>query len=58
MILSQDILFDYNRDNYFSELKETEIMKERLEMMRDVGEFIGQYFSEGVCLQENPSFNG
>ena len=44
--LVQDILFDYNRDNYFSELKETEIMKERLEMMRDVGEFIGQYFSK------------
>lgn len=44
--ITQDILFDYNRDNYFSELKETEIMKERLEMMRDVGEFIGQYFSK------------
>tara|TARA_B100000900_G_C20448912_1_gene662306 strand:- start:199 stop:978 length:780 start_codon:yes stop_codon:yes gene_type:complete len=44
--LVQDILFNYNRDNYFSELKETEIMKERIEMMRDVGEFIGQYFSK------------
>lgn len=44
--LTQDILFDYNRDNYFSELKETEILKERIEMMRDVGEFIGQYFSK------------
>ena len=44
--LSHEILFSYNRDNYFSELKETEIMKERLEMMRDVGEFIGQYFSK------------
>ncbi len=44
--LSHEILFSYNRDNYFSELKETEIMKERIEMMRDVGEFIGQYFSK------------
>ena len=43
--MTQDLLFDYNKDNYFAELKEAEILKERLEMMRDVGEFIGQYFS-------------
>lgn len=43
--LAHDILFEYNKDNYFAELKEAEILKERLEMMRDVGEFIGQYFS-------------
>ena len=42
----QDIIFDYNKDNYFSELKEVDIMKERLEMMREVGEYIGQYFSK------------
>ena len=44
--LAHDVLFEYNRDNYFSELKETEIMKERLEMMREIGEFIGQFFSK------------
>ena len=41
----QDIIFDYNKDNYFNELKETEIMREQFEMMREVGEYIGQYFS-------------
>ena len=44
--IHQDIIFDYNKDNYFSELKEVDIMKERLEMMREVGEYIGQYFSK------------
>ena len=42
----QDIIFDYNKDNYFSELKETEIMREQFEMLREVGEYIGQYFSK------------
>lgn len=50
--LSHEILFSYHKDNYFSELKETEIMKERLEMMRDVGEFIGQYFSKDYVYKK------
>ena len=47
----QDIIFDYNKDNYFSELKEVDIMKERLEMMREVGEYIGQYFSKNYVYK-------
>ena len=43
--IEQDIRFDYNRDSYFTELKNTEIMKERLELIRDMEEHIGTYFS-------------
>lgn len=43
--IEQDIRFDYNRDSYFTELKNTEIMKERLELLRDMEEHIGTYFS-------------
>jgi len=41
----QDIAFLYKKDSYFTELKESEIMKERLEMLRDLDEYIGRYYS-------------
>ena len=41
----QDISFVYKKDSYFTELKESEIMKERLEMLRDLDEYIGRYYS-------------
>tara|TARA_R110002074_G_scaffold157209_3_gene313980 strand:+ start:26 stop:628 length:603 start_codon:yes stop_codon:yes gene_type:complete len=41
----QDISFQYKKDSYFTELKESEIMKERLEMLRDLDEYIGRYYS-------------
>ena len=41
----QDIRFDYIRDSYFTELKNTEIMKSRLELLRDIEDHIGTYFS-------------
>jgi len=43
--LRQTIKFTYNQDSYFSELKETEIMKERLDMLSQVDEYIGKYYS-------------
>jgi len=43
--IEQDIRFDFNRDSYFTELKNTEIMKERLELIREMEEHIGTYFS-------------
>ena len=41
----QDVSFVYKKDSYFTELKESEIMKERLEMLRDLDEYIGRYYS-------------
>lgn len=40
-----DIRFDYNQDNFFEELKEIEIMKERVEYARTMEDGIGRYFS-------------
>jgi len=40
-----DIRFTFNKDSYFSELKESEIMKERLDMLSQVDDYIGRYFS-------------
>jgi hypothetical protein len=43
--LEQDIRFDFIRDSYFTELKNAEMMKERLEILQQMEEFIGTYYS-------------
>ena len=39
------IAFDFIEDNYFSELKEAEMMRERFEMLGTVDEYAGKYVS-------------
>ena len=43
--IQSDINFEYVSDNHFSELKEYEIISERMNILGDVNEYIGQYFS-------------
>jgi hypothetical protein len=48
--ISENIFIDYLKDNYFAELKEFEIMRERFDMMGQVESFIesGYYSKEWV----------
>ena len=39
------IRYDFVKDNYFEELKEAEILRERLTTLRDVADYTGKYFS-------------
>jgi hypothetical protein len=41
----EQIQFNYIEDNYFSELKEAEIWKERFDMLSSVEDYIGKYIS-------------
>ena len=41
-----DIDFTFNKDSYFSELKNVEIMRERFDLLNQANEYIGKYFSE------------
>ena len=43
--IEPDIHFSYNKDSYFSELKESEIMRDRLELLSQADEYIGKYYS-------------
>ena len=43
--IEESINIDFIEDNYFSELKEFEILRERLEMLQLVEEQIGKYYS-------------
>ena len=43
--MQQDIRFDYQRDNHFSELKEAEIVQGRLNILTAIDPFVGKYYS-------------
>lgn len=40
-----DIQYKYAIDNYYAELKNMEIMRDRISLLRDVDEYIGKYYS-------------
>ena len=42
-----DVGFDFVKDNHFSELKDYEIISERMNILRDVNDYIGKYYSVG-----------
>ena len=41
----EEIVFDFIEDNYFSELKESEMIRERFEMLATLDEYVGKYVS-------------
>jgi hypothetical protein len=40
------IQYDFTADNHFTELKEQEILRERLDALQSASEYVGQYFSQ------------
>jgi hypothetical protein len=43
--LNQNIRFKFSQDNYYAELKETEILRDRIAMLRDIDDYTGKYYS-------------
>ena len=43
--IKEHIQYDYLRDGYFSELKNAEILRERLNLANEVSPYVGKYFS-------------
>ena len=43
--ISQDVNFKFNNDSYFTELKNNDILRERLDIINAVTPFIGRFFS-------------
>jgi hypothetical protein len=50
--ISQDITFKFNNDSYFTELKNNDILRERLDIIAAVTPYIGQFFS-GEYVRKN-----
>lgn len=44
--INQDITFKFNQDSYFTELKNNDILRERLDIIAAVTPYIGRFFSE------------
>ena len=44
--IQNNIRYDFMVDNHFEELKQTEIMRERLSTLRDLDEYVGTYYSK------------
>lgn len=42
----QQITYNFAEDNHFTELKESEILRERLGLLQELDQFVGKYFSE------------
>ena len=43
--IQQDIRFEFVSDSYFTESKEYEILKESLDVLREINDHIGDYYS-------------
>ena len=46
------IKYDFATDNHFTELKEQEIMKERLDLLSSAESYIGTYFSKEYVFKK------
>jgi len=44
--MSEHIQYDFLYDNHFSELKETELMNERLALLQTAEPYVGKYYSQ------------
>ena len=42
----QDIHIDYVRDNHFTELKDAEILQNKLQTLDNMQQYVGEYFSK------------
>ena len=43
--IKNKIYYDFLQDNHFTELKQAEILRERISLVRDIDEFVGKYYS-------------
>ena len=49
--IRNQIRYDFMKDNYFEELKQAEIIRERMSTLRDVEDHVGTYYSRNWVVQ-------
>ena len=45
-LISNDVNFEFTRDNHFTELQEAELLREKLQSLDQVQQYVGEYFSK------------
>jgi hypothetical protein len=48
----EDIYYDFRKDNNFTELREAELLQNRLQMVGQVDPFVGRYFSNNYVMNK------
>ena len=51
------IQVDYSRDNHFVEMKDAELLRERLQTMDQISSYVGEYFSREWVMKNVMMFN-
>jgi Bacteriophage T4-like capsid assembly protein (Gp20). len=51
--IKEHIQYDFLQDGHFAELKEAELLKDRLEVLQTVESYVGTFFSKNVDLKRN-----
>ena len=44
-LMKQDIRFDFQEDNHFAELRDNELLNQRIDTLAKMEQYIGRYFS-------------
>lgn len=44
--IKQDVLIDFLRDSHFAEMKNAELLREKIATLREVDEYVGRYYSK------------
>ena len=52
-----EIQVDFNRDNHFAEMKDAELLRERLQTMDQISQYVGEYFSREWVMKNVMMFN-
>lgn len=55
--MKNDIVVDFSRDNHFTELRDTEIMRERIQTLDLMQNYIGEYYSKEWVMKNVLMFN-
>jgi len=55
--IENDIVVDYIRDNFFTELKNMEIWREKVQTLEQLDPFVGRYFSKEWIQKKILNFN-
>ena len=56
-MMVEHIQYDFLYDNHFSELKEAELVTERLNLVATAEPYIGKYYSQGLCSSSDSASN-
>jgi hypothetical protein len=44
-VISQKLIFDFTQDSYYSEIKNTEMIRDRIDLLSNMTDYMGKYYS-------------